>query len=377
MKNPHTLQYFCDNRDIFVLEKTSCKNGYRYKFKRNRNIQVDENVVVNLDKNLFDDSVNDVKNYRRNDRFEKIDNIPYIANWSDSVIPNTVVHWGQLKLFLGTLQFLTKYVDPYMPEVHIVYAGSAPGFNISILTIMFPNVFWYLIDPNFQTEYKDTSLKQNPNVKEIIADFFTNETAKKYQKKFKKTKGFFFISDIRISSTDEIHIFNDNKMQKDWIDIMKPEFSLLKFRIPRIKDSYEYFEGDIYIQCFAPPSSTETRLVVKRDATLTNYNFNVYDGRLFYFNKRLRCSYYPHNYSYRNFTDHCHDCFNMFLILEEYREKYKDIYTETSLTMDFLLDGIISTLLKNKTVVNKLAIDTKTIRQNIDLEHVKKHFVKK
>jgi hypothetical protein len=70
--------------------------------------------------------------------------------------PKTIVHWGQLKMFLVTLMFFIKVIEPDDKDVHIIYAGSARGDNILLLCKMFPNTKWCLIDPrkHFNTLYK-------------------------------------------------------------------------------------------------------------------------------------------------------------------------------------------------------------------------------
>jgi hypothetical protein len=65
----------------------------------------------------------------------------------------------------------------------------------------------------------------------------------------------------------EKHVWLDNHSQARWVRIMKPAKSLLKFRCvyPHIeefqKKPFIYLKGDIYMQCWAAPTSTESRLI--------------------------------------------------------------------------------------------------------------------
>lgn len=57
----------------------------------------------------------------------------------------SVLHWGQLKLLLGEIQFLTPYL--HVPNLCVVYVGSAPGHHIKVLVdIMPPTWTWELYD---------------------------------------------------------------------------------------------------------------------------------------------------------------------------------------------------------------------------------------
>jgi hypothetical protein len=55
------------------------------------------------------------------------------------------VHWGQRKLLLSEIEFLTHYAEP---GITVVYAGAAPGTHIPYLAGLFPGVSFVLVDPN-------------------------------------------------------------------------------------------------------------------------------------------------------------------------------------------------------------------------------------
>lgn len=70
----------------------------------------------------------------------------YTQNYVDLIKDETSVkHWGQLKLFLTEMQFLTKFLK--ISNVTLVYAGSSPGNHLPLLIELMPaNWKWHLYD---------------------------------------------------------------------------------------------------------------------------------------------------------------------------------------------------------------------------------------
>ena len=62
-------------------------------------------------------------------------------------------------------------------------------------------------------------------------------------------------------------------------------------KIPNAKN-FTYLNGDIIIQPYAPQTSTETRLIVKKNAKNKIYHVKEYEGKLSLFNYVYRASYY-------------------------------------------------------------------------------------
>jgi hypothetical protein len=63
-------------------------------------------------------------------------------------VPGSFQHgWGQRKLFLVSLVFLTACSVKFGRKIRVVYAGAAPGSNILQLSHLFPDISWVLIDP--------------------------------------------------------------------------------------------------------------------------------------------------------------------------------------------------------------------------------------
>jgi cap2 methyltransferase len=56
----------------------------------------------------------------------------------------TVIHWGQRKLLMSEIEFLTLYGKT---SQMVVYAGAAPGTHIALLSNMFPELHFFCVDP--------------------------------------------------------------------------------------------------------------------------------------------------------------------------------------------------------------------------------------
>lgn len=210
------------------------------------------------------------------------------------------IAWGQRKLLLTVTQFLTYFLDlENNPNPIVVYAGAAPGINIKIISSLFPEVEWHLYDPA-QFKIRDSDKITT------YQTYFTNETAKEWS-----DKNVYFISDIRIANYvkcknldhNEKLIMKDMNMQKKWVEIMKPLKSQLKFRLPysggKRPDKFNYFDGLVIKQCWAPQTSTETRLIVGKKPIYKNWDCKKYEYQLFYHNVVVRETKH-----YRNpFTD--------------------------------------------------------------------------
>lgn len=212
------------------------------------------------------------------------------------------IHWGQRKLHLSEVDFFMSYTNS-KDKYTIVYAGAANGQHIPLLLKLFPNLVFHLYDPApFSPVVKNNPeiFKINPYKDSISpSGFFTNEIAAKYV----GVENLLFICDIRLAppmkksdpnyaSFFEEKVDYDMTIQRDWVNIMSPKFSILKMRIPyNMKEKYEYLDGDIRFQIWAPVSSTETRLVVTKvdgKFPIKNYIPEIYEKQCAYFNNRMR-----------------------------------------------------------------------------------------
>lgn len=222
--------------------------------------------------------------------------------------------FGQRKLFFALLQFVTYYCRPEnIPEDEnkyiIVYAGAAHGNNIAFVSKLRPDIEFHLYDPGtFKiNEVKGKIIIYNtethPTKTGDKDGFFTNDEAKYWREKQKKNGNVFFMSDIRIvdSEIDEIaqeyQIQKDMDMQWDWVRIIRPVYSQLKFRLSfkqiqgqlvslRYRD---YLPGVIYFG-FWTGFSSETRLVTSAKESRKTVVWDVYryENNLVYFNKNYR-----------------------------------------------------------------------------------------
>ena len=80
----------------------------------------------------------------------------------------------------------------------------------------------------------------------------------------------------------------NNAWQINWVKIMKPKMAMLKFRIPfNTLEPYEYFDGEIDLQPWAPPHSSETRLLTN-GLKMKMYILEEYDAKMYYYNNFIR-----------------------------------------------------------------------------------------
>jgi len=206
----------------------------------------------------------------------------------------SVIAWGQRKLLLTLIQFLTLFWDPSkIQNPIVVYAGAAPGLNIGIVSQFFPEIEFHLYDP------RSFKIKKSKKI-HIYQKKFTNKTAYFWRTRQEKYKNVFFISDIRTADyttinnldSNEKQILKDMKFQMDWVKIIKPVKSHLKFRLPYTggnrPDHVEYFDGFVLKQPYAPQTSTETRLVPHDDLKMKKWSCEKYQSQLFYHNSITR-----------------------------------------------------------------------------------------
>lgn len=246
----------------------------------------------------------------------------------------TTFHFGQRKLMLSEIEFLTnvsKEFSDTSKKVCLIYAGAAPGIHISMLMNMFPFMEYILVDPaKFELDEK----KPLPKFK-LINECFTDEMAKEFKKKYADYE-ILFISDIRTANhriltkeDTEFKIEQDMMDQMKWYDILKPFKSMFKFRLPYVGDDkvsktkLEYLDGKLYLQIWEGKTSSETRLVVDRNAKKKLYDCVQYEDQLYRFNTVERVNCYKHDIEAPG-IDHCYDCRAEVFILDQYL-KTKDL----------------------------------------------------
>jgi len=237
----------------------------------------------------------------------------------------TVIHWGQRKLLMSEIEFLTLYS---VPNHIIIYAGAAPGTHIKCLTKLFPKNRFVLVDPS---QFKIVETDKIT----IINDLFTDNLAYKLKNKY-QNEILLFISDIRSAiwqsmSTEEVEerVKEDMYAQERWVKIMNPFKSMLKFRLPYSingigLEKFEYLDGTVFLPVWGPQTTSETRLIVDKNPKMKIWNPVKYEDQMFYFNTKTRVMYYPHNIKGEG-LDHCYDCRSEIFILEQYLTKYSTL----------------------------------------------------
>lgn len=240
-----------------------------------------------------------------------------------------VIHWGQRKLLLTEIEFFTMFLrdnpDIETP-VYAIYAGASPGTHILYLSKLFPTIHFELYDPR---EFSNKLLK-NTNMIKTHVQYFTDDTAKQWVSSDHPDKTILLISDIRTGTpeiqtpeTVEERVKIDHDWQQSWYHIIKPERSMFKFRLPWDDKKTEYLDGDIYIQPYPPPTSTETRLIIGKDAGVKIYNNRKYEEQLFHFNNQTRCMnfnniLYDIHSTHKNGLSNDYDSASEVHILEQY-----------------------------------------------------------
>jgi cap2 methyltransferase len=231
----------------------------------------------------------------------------------------TVIHWGQRKVLMSEIEFLSLFGAP---GKMVVYAGAAPGTHIAFLSYMFPELHFYCVDP------APFTVKATEKIT-IVQDLFSDEMA---QRLGKDHPGLLFISDIRSADWErdndqviEQKVGHDMAKQQDWHMLMKPMRSMLKFRLPWAAGSTSYLDGDVYLPVWGPFTTTETRLISKENSTaLIEYDHKKYEQQLFYFNTVARPALYEHDVQGEG-IDHCYDCRAEIHILSSYLEKFRAV----------------------------------------------------
>ena len=111
-------------------------------------------------------------------------------------------------------------------------------------------------------------------------------------------------------------------MQLSWWKIIQPELTMFKFRLPWREGQTEYPKGDIYLQPFVGPTSTETRLIVKKGASMIKYDHTKYEEQCYYHNTVNRIKWYPTIFGKLDLKtdgiDNCYDCVAFIQIIENY-----------------------------------------------------------
>ncbi len=221
----------------------------------------------------------------------------------------TVIHWGQRKLLISEIEFLTLHARP--GDI-VLYAGAAPGTHTPQLINMFPQLLFVLVDP----APFSGKLREGDRVR-LRQECFTDELAREYTG---LSERLLFVCDVRscdpnIMDNEEVerHVWEDMAAQMRWHTIMRPRRSMLKFRLPWQAGTSDYLDGDVYLPVWGPITTTEARLITHENSVATRpYDHTVYEQQMFYFNTRGRVARYRHAVDTTPESaeglDYCYDC---------------------------------------------------------------------
>jgi cap2 methyltransferase len=243
-------------------------------------------------------------------------------------------HFGQLKLLLSEIEFLTPY---YGQEFLVIYAGAAPGLHTLILARMFPTMKFVLVDPA-PSIFEKIVLKEHDkkdeypeNSKEIIKEYekITREKIEVRKvfmtpdiaREFSGREDTLFISDVRVGlqagvresgKQHQQRIHTDMVAQQEWVRVMRPRASILKFRLPWWDGNTRYLKGDIFLPVYGRPLTHETRLIVKHEDGFSSFSYDNqrYEQQMAFFNQKMRHVYYEEK--------RCYDCTAFYKIINLY-----------------------------------------------------------
>lgn len=288
-------------------------------------------------------------------------------SYSDSNMYNSDnIHWNRKKInFYDTkTKSLRVIMDKQFglnlsPEEVKKYIISGKIRNVS-------NNFNFNIYHHADQDSFDYIFNSNHRVF-ICEEYFTSNIAQMIRNSLDKvnyTKKFIFWTDIRTvvdgkepSDTDVIW---NNAITYSWLRIMKPDVSMIKFRLPYFNEGDEFyheaFENDfneaknlgcdfiegvkerkglpmikcnkIYLQTWQGQTSTEARGEILKQDILDNnlifYNVREYEDKFYFYNKIMRFlpSYKNDNADYNFGFDHCNDCAIENHIWTTYKKKY-------------------------------------------------------
>ena len=237
----------------------------------------------------------------------------------------STIHRGQRKLLMSEIGSLIR-LDP-LKEYNVVYAGAAPGIHTPLLSELFPNLTFHLYDP------APFTIKESHKLR-LFNDYFTDATAESFASG--SYENLVFICDIR-RTNNEVLVWEDMQAQQKWHNIMCPQMTSLKFRLPwpnngvvDESNQVEYLSGDIHLPIWGPRNTTESRLVIEkgRHTGTCTYDCLAYEEEMCYFNRVVRPSIHDWQHSREAGLDGCYDCTSEARLLD----MYSRIWTHTELS---------------------------------------------
>jgi len=229
---------------------------------------------------------------------------------------DAVLHYGQRKLLMSEVGFLSRYGHL---SNEVVYVGAAPGTHIPYLAHLFPGHTFTLYDTGHFHLFSHPKTKKRIKT---VSRYFTDADAQAL-----RGKGVLFISDIRSGVSDadaSAAVGTDMQMQRGWVETIRPAATSLKFRLPWTEGETEYFDAPVQTQAWAPGATNETRQVFEGVPPTKSWNHVEYDRRLNYLNGGLRqWAFYKGSLPAGvPGVDHCFDCAREMAIWAAYRKAH-------------------------------------------------------
>lgn len=202
------------------------------------------------------------------------------------------LHWGQRKLLLSEIEFLTLHGGS---NKTLVYVGAADGKHIPFLAELFPHIKLILYDARDFHPQTVQFAHDHPDRLEIRQQYFTDADVEEFA-----DQQVLFVSDIRTMPEQipgqphrhpsEEDVIKDMRLQERWIRAMNPAAYMIKLRLPYEKKKITYLRGGIYFQVWAPVSSGETRLIGTLESGFDDQEYDVswYENALYRFNTCTR-----------------------------------------------------------------------------------------
>lgn len=261
-------------------------------------------------------------------------------------------HYGQRKLAIEEIDFLTRIPA----NAYVLYLGAAPGNKSTTVASLFPNVKFLMMDPcDFDiVPHANVTVRKHegkePPCQSSLCNItiwqraMTCEVAEQIAKKW--TEPFYVISDVRTAQYHDDPECSDivyNLAQAyNWMRILKPVLSILKFRHPfhnqtdiefrretnsilmqteiaRAKrdgldvcgdykqDRLIFFEGELMLQPWVANTSAETRLITDCKKLCNWGDHLTYEGKMFYYNTTIRKTQVFSTQPIEGMC-RCHDC---------------------------------------------------------------------
>ena len=238
--------------------------------------------------------------------------------------PLTNIHIEKRRLLLCEVQALTSWYkdNPLQQHPIVLYTGSARGSELILLSQMFPSVFFVLYDG---TEF-DKKLRELPDAFELHKVKVTTDVISGLAQRFSKmTERLIFICDMDFGIDTE----KDMNLQEEWMRLLNPAMSLLKFRLPR-KENMLYPKGVILYDVWSKDDSLDSRILIQNKHILKkiSYDSDAYEQSMFFHIKFARPFCYlkesrdmelqQYIYQDNNAYCPCYDCIAELKILQEY-----------------------------------------------------------